>query len=172
MARQLFLFAIFLTFSLVSPAWAERDVPVQPDRPLITFVELDKRQLLVVGSGLVKSPRDQFFFSAENAGALIALPFTVNDDGSLLIELPYKPTTGVYRLGIGVNENSLRVSELVTLYDDTGCFDGDDDEDGVPNGVDAFPLDPNESEDTDHDGIGNNADSDDDNDAELLTIPL
>ena len=51
MARQLFLFAIFLTFSLVSPAWAERDVPVQPDRPLITFVELDKRQLLVVGSG-------------------------------------------------------------------------------------------------------------------------
>ena len=164
MARQLFLFAIFLTFSLVSPAWAERDVPVQPDRPLITFVELDKRQLLVVGSGLVKSPRDQFFFSAENAGALIALPFTVNDDGSLLIELPYKPTTGVYRLGIGVNENSLRISELVTLYDDTGCFDGDDDEDGVPNGVDAFPLDPNESEDTDHDGIGNNADLDDDND--------
>ena len=45
---------------------------------------------------------------------------------------------------------------------DTG--DGDDDNDGVSNANDAFPQDPDESVDTDGDGIGNNADTDDDND--------
>ncbi len=42
--------------------------------------------------------------------------------------------------------------------------DNDDDNDGVNDNDDAFPFDPNESEDTDGDGIGNNADEDDDND--------
>ena len=40
----------------------------------------------------------------------------------------------------------------------------DQDGDGVPDIWDAFPSDPNESVDTDNDGIGNNADTDDDND--------
>ena len=48
----------------------------------------------------------------------------------------------------------------VTVYP----MDGDSDGDGVPNGTDAFPSDPNEWLDTDHDGIGNNADTDDDGD--------
>jgi alpha-tubulin suppressor-like RCC1 family protein len=38
------------------------------------------------------------------------------------------------------------------------------DTDGTPNADDAFPLDPAEFVDTDHDGTGNNADQDDDND--------
>jgi hypothetical protein len=42
--------------------------------------------------------------------------------------------------------------------------DEDDDNDGVPDGSDAFPFDPNEFQDTDGDGIGNRADPDDDND--------
>lgn len=42
--------------------------------------------------------------------------------------------------------------------------DSDDDNDGVADERDAFPLDPNEYIDTDGDGIGNNADPDDDND--------
>ena len=42
--------------------------------------------------------------------------------------------------------------------------DLDADGDGVPNGQDAFPGDPLETEDTDADGIGNNADTDDDGD--------
>lgn len=42
--------------------------------------------------------------------------------------------------------------------------DSDDDNDGVADVNDAFPLDPDESQDTDGDGIGNNADTDDDND--------
>jgi hypothetical protein len=40
----------------------------------------------------------------------------------------------------------------------------DSDGDGVPDIADAFPQDPAEWLDTDHDGIGNNADTDDDND--------
>ena len=43
----------------------------------------------------------------------------------------------------------------------------DSDGDGVPDIDDAFPDDPNESEDTDGDGEGNNADTDDDNDGTL-----
>ncbi len=42
--------------------------------------------------------------------------------------------------------------------------DPDDDNDGVNDEDDAFPLDPTETTDTDGDGIGNNADDDDDND--------
>ena len=43
-------------------------------------------------------------------------------------------------------------------------MDDDDDNDGVSDEDDAFPTDPDESVDTDGDGIGNNADPDDDND--------
>jgi len=44
------------------------------------------------------------------------------------------------------------------------AVDSDDDNDNVPDGQDAFPLDPAEWLDTDGDGTGNNADTDDDND--------
>ena len=43
-------------------------------------------------------------------------------------------------------------------------YDADDDNDGVADSSDAFPLNSSESVDTDSDGIGNNADTDDDND--------
>ncbi len=42
--------------------------------------------------------------------------------------------------------------------------DGDDDNDGVDDGNDAFPLDSTESSDADQDGTGDVADTDDDND--------
>ena len=40
----------------------------------------------------------------------------------------------------------------------------DEDGDGILNADDAFPTDPNESVDTDNDGVGNNTDTDDDGD--------
>ncbi len=40
----------------------------------------------------------------------------------------------------------------------------DSDGDGVPDEQDAFPLDPDETMDTDGDGYGNNSDNDDDDD--------
>ena len=39
------------------------------------------------------------------------------------------------------------------------ALDVDDDGDGVINSEDEFPLDPYEWEDTDGDGLGNNADT-------------
>ena len=47
------------------------------------------------------------------------------------------------------------------------AIDADDDKDGCPNIIDVFPLDPNECSDYDGDGLGDNADLDNDND----TIP-
>ena len=44
--------------------------------------------------------------------------------------------------------------------------DPDDDNDGVQDGDDAFPFDPDESNDNDNDGTGDNADTDDDNDGQ------
>ena len=72
------------------------------------------------------------------------------------------------RDGIGILLSNRIVAPLDTDRD--GLFDyldPDDDNDGVPDDQDAFPLDPKESVDTDHDRIGNNADPDDDNDGVL-----
>ncbi|TQV89522.1 Calx-beta domain-containing protein [Aliikangiella coralliicola] len=56
-------------------------------------------------------------------------------------------------------------SETNTDGDDlSDSIDPDDDNDGVEDSEDAFPLDSTESIDTDGDGIGNNADTDDDGD--------
>ncbi|MDA8658167.1 Ig-like domain-containing protein [Flavobacteriaceae bacterium] len=44
------------------------------------------------------------------------------------------------------------------------AIDPDDDNDGVPDSKDRFPLDPNESRDLDNDGIGDNSDTDRDGD--------
>jgi hypothetical protein len=53
----------------------------------------------------------------------------------------------------------------VRLIDTPLTEDLDDDNDGVPDTSDRFPLDATESQDTDNDGVGNNEDTDDDNDA-------
>ena len=71
----------------------------------------------------------------------------------------------------------LGYSTKITVFNsgsDNG--EGDDsDGDGVSDADDEFPSDPNESVDTDQDGIGNNADTDDDGDDvpdTLDTFPL
>jgi chitinase len=53
---------------------------------------------------------------------------------------------------------------LVLVKPATTTIDPDSDGDGVADSQDAFPNDPEEWIDTDSDGTGNNADSDDDND--------
>lgn len=49
------------------------------------------------------------------------------------------------------------------------ALDSDSDRDGVRDSEDAFPQDPDETLDSDGDGIGNNADEDDDNDGVIDT---
>ena len=63
--------------------------------------------------------------------------------------------------------DSLDPNSIPQDYDGDGICDGtdeDDDNDGVSDEYDAFPLDPSEIDDTDGDFIGDNADPDDDND--------
>ena len=65
------------------------------------------------------------------------------------------------------------LNQLIPDLDGIGNnADEDDDNDGVPDDSDAFPLDATESIDTDLDGIGNNADEDDDNDGVLDIVDL
>jgi len=82
-------------------------------------------------------------------------------------ELPTKlPKVASIRIQL---DNNLGSSFINTLngafnYGTTDLNQLDSDDDNVVDANDAFPLDPNESVDTDNDGIGNNADLDDDND--------
>ena len=69
---------------------------------------------------------------------------------------------------VGEAEENENITED-TYEDCTACEESleagpDGDGDGVPDDEDAFPEDPEESVDTDGDGVGNNADEDDDND--------
>ncbi|MEM2870354.1 MAG: hypothetical protein QW379_08060 [Thermoplasmata archaeon] len=81
--------------------------------------------------------------------------------------------TYYYRVETDFDEGTeLRGEALVSIVCDRDTdldgigdtADWDDDGDGVPDGQDAFPLDPTEWLDTDRDGKGNSADTDDDND--------
>ncbi len=56
-------------------------------------------------------------------------------------------------------------TEIMAVIFDPDAPDQDWDSDGVPDGQDDFPLDPNETHDSDEDGIGDNTDIDDDNDS-------
>ncbi len=64
------------------------------------------------------------------------------------------------------DKKSINKKFSISIYQD----DEDDDNDGVSDIHDQFPLDPRESTDSDLDGIGNNEDTDDDNDGALDII--
>ena len=71
------------------------------------------------------------------------------------------------------NPDQLNNDQNFTNGDNLGdACDDDDDNDGVKDVDDAFPLDPREWLDTDGDGIGNNSDDDDDNDGIPDTVEI
>ena len=87
---------------------------------------------------------------------------------------PLDKTESVDTDGDGIGDNSDNCPNLANPYqlnidDDTlgDACDLDDDNDGVADDLDAFPLDKTESVDTDDDGTGDNVDPDDDNDGVL-----
>ena len=60
------------------------------------------------------------------------------------------------------NDGLTNYREIVELGTNPGLEDTDGD--GVKDGLDGLPLDPTETLDSDHDGIGDNVETDDDND--------
>jgi hypothetical protein len=109
------------------------------------------------GAGITLSvPRNArgYWYSPENAAILQTVELT---KGSNTIEAP---------------EFTVDLALLITPdgppdIDGDGVanhLDADDDDDGVPDVEDAFPLDPEEWEDKDMDWIGDNLDADDDAD--------
>lgn len=69
---------------------------------------------------------------------------------------------GDWPQNIFVSGNAAECSSAAEIEE--ACEVTDTDGDGVDDDEDAFPLDPNESVDTDNDGLGNNQDTDDDGD--------
>ena len=85
--------------------------------------------------------------------------------------------------GLGDNQSGQNPDPFLFDRDNDGYNDsidvlpllaspGDLDNDGVPDGMDDFPSNPQETTDTDGDGVGDNADIDDDDDGVLDTAEI
>jgi hypothetical protein len=116
-------------------------------------------------SGIVKDSSDQPIHNA--VVTIDSLEINTLSDGHYLSMI----RGGTYLISASANCYISSPSETIVIpegasipKDFTLQKSDDDDGDGFPNNCDAFPDDINEWLDTDEDGIGNNADPDDDND--------
>jgi hypothetical protein len=102
--------------------------------------------------------------------SLLAHGYGPQSDGSILEPATYLGptlTAEFFAKVVGADGDADGVHSCQERSDGTDPRSGDTDGDGVTDGIDALPLDPAESLDTDSDGIGNNGDTDDDGD----TVP-
>ena len=130
--------------------------------PGATGMAFDSNGHLVVSLTNFGSPSDLVTFYTDDTGNYLGqAEVTAESDmgmGSVRLHqgnIQFNDGDGVYQVIPGTNTDGDRYPNSI---------DSDDDNDGVPDVSDAFPLNPAESVDTDNDGIGNNADGDDDND--------
>lgn len=149
-----------------------------PDSTLTFDVVSGQVPLTVTGTLTINSDADN-----DNVSATWHLPtvgeFDVDFGGSTGSDMRQVTfnSVGDYEVYVEVTDDALRYGSpgsgdaagagFKTLYRQVISVTQtapDSDGDGVPDSEDAFPNDPNESVDTDGDGIGNNADTDDDND--------
>jgi len=129
--------------------------------------------LFIVGTVWEDKDGDSLYDPGEGIGGVTVMPsqgtyyaVTANS-GGYSIPLSFGGSYEVTFSGPGLPSGSVR---SVNVWSESVLLDlvvepaPDVDHDGVPDAEDAFPTDPNEWQDTDNDGIGNNADTDDDGD--------
>ncbi len=128
-----------------------------------TLLQMNQRQLGLVVHGIYQGEERGFVYTGNNTyqsdedgvtvthNQLVSAATTDNNE-PLTWTLVHEQVAN--RLGVD------RDADGILNSDDTEDLDGD----GVTDSEDAFPADSTESVDTDGDGIGNNADTDDDND--------
>ena len=112
--------------------------------------------------------------TAASAGESYDIAVTSNTDWTVTESLDWASVSlasgsgnGTVTVIVDANITTSPRSGTITIGGEAHSLsqDGTDaDGDGVPDDEDAFPDDPNETVDTDGDGVGNNADTDDDND--------
>jgi hypothetical protein len=95
------------------------------------------------------------------------ISISLNGSTSIVLGLDYNIKNGVLVFDLAVSEIGKNISVYSLLDPDL-----DTDGDGYENFADDFPEDPEEWLDTDNDGIGDNADQDDDNDGYNDTVEL
>ena len=127
----------------------------------------------------------------ENRNKQVVLEASDADGNTLTYKIVKAPSHGTFKNGVYTpkagyvgtdsftfiaNDGTVNSEPATITITITADFDGDDisdaidtddDNDGVLDTDDAFPLDRTESVDTDGDGKGNNVDTDDDNDGVL-----
>ena len=133
-----------------------------------------------IGTNPQKADTDSDFSSDGEEISKGTDPFDPDSDDDGVLDgydtFPLDPNESLDTDGDGIGNNTDTDDDNDGIIDlkeqilGTDPLDSDSDNDGALDGDDAFPLDPNESLDTDLDGIGNNADIDDDNDGFLDSL--
>jgi hypothetical protein len=105
--------------------------------------------------GVTVTPSQGTYYAVTADSGGYAIPLSSGGSYEVTFSGPRVPTGSVRSVTVG--SDSVLLDLLVVPTSDS-------DHDGVPDEQDAFPTDPDEWEDTDNDGTGNNADTDDDGD--------
>lgn len=109
--HHIFLFVVIAIIA-ATPAFADSKSGVSPS---INSVQKSGSSLYVYGNKLIKNAGDKVFFATESSADMIEVPFIESGGDYIEIILPYEPSTGTYRVGIGRSEKSLNLSELITF---------------------------------------------------------
>lgn len=124
-------------------SWAGTEVATDADNNVLSY-------------SIVLGPDSDLF-------SIDAVNGTLRFENAPLVSNP-KDSNGdnVYKVWISASDGASQINRSLSLH--VYVDDSDDDDDGVPDLSDAFPLNPEEQLDTDTDEIGNNEDKDDDDD--------